>query len=80
MQNDKVSQYMTKFKRSFSQPYTVITPSTPLADLELFLVDKLFALGMSLRHSSRSLSVTPETLIALRMQSRTPGGSSFSPS
>jgi hypothetical protein len=36
---------MTKFKRSALQPYTVITPSTPLDELELFLQDKIFALG-----------------------------------
>lgn len=45
LQNDKVSEYMTKFIRSSSHPYTVITPSTPLAELEQFLGDKLFALG-----------------------------------
>lgn len=36
---------MTRFKRSSAHPYTVITPATPLAELELFLQDKLFALG-----------------------------------
>ena len=46
-QSDKVATYMTKFKRSRTQPYTLITPSTPLADLEQFLQDKLFALGTS---------------------------------
>lgn len=40
-------KYTVKFMREPSQPYTVITPSTPLAELELFLQDKLFALGES---------------------------------
>ncbi|KAF7797040.1 hypothetical protein EIP86_008232 [Pleurotus ostreatoroseus] len=42
--NDKVLVYMTKFRRSRSQPYTVITPSTPLAELEQFLHANLFAI------------------------------------
>ncbi|KIP05647.1 hypothetical protein PHLGIDRAFT_30807 [Phlebiopsis gigantea 11061_1 CR5-6] len=42
--SDKVATYMTKFKRSRTQPYTLITPATPLAALEQFLQDKLFAL------------------------------------
>ncbi|KAG6873881.1 hypothetical protein C0995_009660 [Termitomyces sp. Mi166 len=42
--NDKVSHYMTKFLRTVSQPYTVITPFTPLSDLEDFLQTHLFAL------------------------------------
>jgi len=42
--DDKVSQYMIKFKREVSQPYTLITPATPLADLELFLQNNIFAL------------------------------------
>jgi len=42
--NDKVSQYMIKFRRQASQPYSLITPSTPLADLELFLRNNIFAL------------------------------------
>lgn len=41
---DKVAAYMTKFQRSAYQPYTLITPSTPLADLEAFLQENLFAL------------------------------------
>lgn len=36
---------MTKFKRNASQPYTMITPSTELADLEEFLRQNIFALG-----------------------------------
>jgi hypothetical protein len=44
-QNDKVSQYMTKFKRSASHPYALITPASPLADLEDFLKTNIFALG-----------------------------------
>ena len=45
---------MTKFIRSSSHPYTVITPSTPLADLEQFLQDKIFALGNYPFHRSSS--------------------------
>lgn len=46
-QDDKVSQYMTKFKRSSTEPYTTITPLSPLSDLEGFLKINIFALGMS---------------------------------
>ncbi|THG96505.1 hypothetical protein EW026_g5338 [Hermanssonia centrifuga] len=35
---------MTKFKRVPTQPYTLITPSTPLAELEQFLQDNIFAI------------------------------------
>lgn len=50
-QDDKVFKYTIKFRREPSQPYVVITPWTPLAELELFLQDKLFALGASVRYS-----------------------------
>lgn len=36
---------MTRFKRSASQPYSVITPDSDLADLEEFLQNNVFALG-----------------------------------
>ena len=36
---------MTKFKRSASHNYTLITPSTTLGELEAFLKDNIFALG-----------------------------------
>ncbi|KAH6909545.1 hypothetical protein BKA70DRAFT_1148760, partial [Coprinopsis sp. MPI-PUGE-AT-0042] len=42
--DDKVSKYMTKFNRSSGQPYSLITPMSPLSDLEGFLKDNLFAL------------------------------------
>ncbi|KAI0777769.1 hypothetical protein BD413DRAFT_188339 [Trametes elegans] len=42
--DDKVSQYMTKFKRTAATPYTIITPSTPLAELEQFLKRNIFAI------------------------------------
>ncbi|KAF8899819.1 hypothetical protein CPB84DRAFT_1923670 [Gymnopilus junonius] len=42
--DDKVSQYMTKFKRTSSEPYTIITPLTPLSELEDFLKLNIFAL------------------------------------
>ncbi|OCH93347.1 hypothetical protein OBBRIDRAFT_725017 [Obba rivulosa] len=42
--NDKVSRYMIKFVRSQARPYTLITPSTSLAELEEFLQSNLFAL------------------------------------
>ncbi|KAI0315574.1 hypothetical protein OF83DRAFT_1061833 [Amylostereum chailletii] len=42
---DNVSAYMSRFKRSVAtNPYTVITPATPLADLEQFLAHNIFAL------------------------------------
>ena len=36
---------MTKFKRTSSEPYTLITPLTPLDELEKFLGENIFALG-----------------------------------
>ncbi|TFK22373.1 hypothetical protein FA15DRAFT_596198 [Coprinopsis marcescibilis] len=43
--DDKVSQYMTKFtKRSPKDPYSLITPMSPLSDLEDFLENNIFAL------------------------------------
>ncbi|ETW75914.1 hypothetical protein HETIRDRAFT_330206 [Heterobasidion irregulare TC 32-1] len=43
--SDKVASHMTKFNRSPStNPYTVITPDTPLADVERFLARNIFAL------------------------------------
>jgi len=42
---DKISSCMTRFNRSPStNPYTIITPDTALADLESFLKDHIFAL------------------------------------
>lgn len=37
---------MTKFIRSPTQPYTLITPGSPLEELEQFLKENEFALGM----------------------------------
>lgn len=45
--DDSLEPYMTHFKRSAGTPYTVVTPSTELADLESFLDKNLFALGRS---------------------------------
>ncbi|KAG2032781.1 hypothetical protein BDR03DRAFT_985470 [Suillus americanus] len=42
--NDSISKYMTKFNRSASQHYSLITPLTPLAELAEFLQDNIFAL------------------------------------
>jgi hypothetical protein len=45
-QTDKLSSCMTKFNRSpRTNPYTTITPDTPLAELESFLKDNVFALS-----------------------------------
>ncbi|KAK0445134.1 hypothetical protein EV421DRAFT_1902592 [Armillaria borealis] len=44
IEDDRISQYMTKFKRKTTEPYTLITPATPLAELEAFLQDNIFAL------------------------------------
>lgn len=44
-QNESISKYMTKFNRRASEPYTLITPLTPLAELAEFLQDNIFALG-----------------------------------
>ncbi|KAJ3514093.1 hypothetical protein NLJ89_g2572 [Agrocybe chaxingu] len=42
--DEKVSQYMTKFKRVSTEPYTIITPLSPLSELEEFLKTNIFAL------------------------------------
>lgn len=42
--NDSVVKYMTKFHRRASEPYTLITSDTPLADLAEFLRHNEFAL------------------------------------
>jgi len=42
--DDKVQQYLTKFMRTASHPYTLITPLSSLADLEGFLKIQTFAL------------------------------------
>ncbi|KAH7907574.1 hypothetical protein BJ138DRAFT_1159828 [Hygrophoropsis aurantiaca] len=41
---ESVIKYMTKFKREASQPYTLVTPSTSLTELEEFLRHNIFAL------------------------------------
>ncbi|KIJ39111.1 hypothetical protein M422DRAFT_175777 [Sphaerobolus stellatus SS14] len=42
--DDPVSKAMSKFQRSAGNQYTLITPSTPLGELEGFLNKNLFAL------------------------------------
>ncbi|EKM75651.1 hypothetical protein AGABI1DRAFT_116254 [Agaricus bisporus var. burnettii JB137-S8] len=42
--NDRISKYMVKFIRNASEPYIVITPLTPLSDIEDFLKSHDFAL------------------------------------
>ncbi|KAE9397719.1 hypothetical protein BT96DRAFT_1020617 [Gymnopus androsaceus JB14] len=42
--NEKVSTYMIRFKRSSSEPYTLVTPLTSLDELEGFLRENIFAL------------------------------------
>lgn len=42
--DDRIASYMTKFKRSPYEPYTLITPLTSLSDLEEFLERNIFAL------------------------------------
>jgi hypothetical protein len=45
IQDDQVQNLMTKFDRSAKREYTVITPLSPMEDLEAFLMKNLFALG-----------------------------------
>jgi len=42
--DDQVQNLMTKFDRSAKREYTVITPLSPMEDLEAFLMKNLFAL------------------------------------
>jgi hypothetical protein len=44
-QDDPILDYMIKFQRGRNNGYTLITPASPLLDLEEFLKDNLFALG-----------------------------------
>lgn len=44
--NDNVLKYMTKFKRDSTQKYTLITPDTQLYELEQFLKENSFAIGL----------------------------------
>ena len=53
-QNAKASLYMIKFQRSTSTPYTIVTPLTPLGDLEAFLAHNIFAIGTPLRPAQQS--------------------------
>ncbi|KAG5637180.1 hypothetical protein H0H81_005479 [Sphagnurus paluster] len=56
--NSKVVDHMTKFRRTASEPYTVVTPLTSLADLEAFLKMNLFALGEVRSNLSRAKIIT----------------------
>jgi hypothetical protein len=61
-QGDPVRRHMTKFKRTSSHPYSLITVSTPLAELEEFLKTNIFALGVL--HDDHSIkSVIPDPII-----------------
>jgi len=42
--NDKISKYMIKFVRKSSEPYTLVTPGSPLSELEDFLKTNVFGL------------------------------------
>lgn len=42
--DDPILSHTTQFKRGKAQPYTVITPWTPLAELEAFLKENDFAI------------------------------------
>lgn len=44
-QDDRVIQHISKFNRTSSHPYTIITPSTSLPELEEFLGHNVFAIG-----------------------------------
>ena len=43
---------MTKFNRTSAEPYTIITPLSPLSELEDFLKTNIFALGTVLFYLS----------------------------
>jgi hypothetical protein len=44
-----VEEFTIKFKRNPLHPYTIITPLTPLDELEAFLGDNIFALGRAFK-------------------------------
>ncbi|KAJ8701379.1 hypothetical protein PTI98_000173 [Pleurotus ostreatus] len=54
--SSKVLQYMTKFKRTPAEPYTLVTPLSPLEDLEAFLRDNIFALEYHTHHHQPQLT------------------------
>ena len=64
-QTDSVVTYMSKFRRGPSQTYTLITPDTPLHELEEFLKHNLFALGMIQVNSAREWSTDYVSLYKL---------------
>ena len=47
LQDDRVIKHINKFNRTSSHPYTIITPSTSLPELEEFLRHNVFAIGAS---------------------------------
>ena len=63
---------MNKFKRTAATPYTVITPATPLAELEDFLRGNIFAIVTDRERKFVLGVVTPQDLevSALSSQSR----------
>ena len=48
---------MIKFNRTSSEPYTIITPLSPLSELENFLKTNIFALGTVLYYLSFQCSI-----------------------
>ena len=53
---------MSRFKRTAATPYTVITPSTPLAELEAFLKGNIFAIITDFDRKFVLGVVTPQDL------------------
>jgi hypothetical protein len=75
-QSEKVINVMSRFKRTASQPYTLITPYTPLAELEEFLKHNIFAIGVCPSASCFCVFIfrqsrTPVASLSWRWQQRT---------
>ncbi|KAI9568093.1 hypothetical protein HD554DRAFT_817907 [Boletus coccyginus] len=60
--DDSVKKYMSRFIRNEANPYTVITPDTPLAELAEFLRDNIFALVTDSNRKFVLAVATPQDL------------------
>jgi hypothetical protein len=61
---------MTKFKRTSSEPYKVITPLTSLVDLEEFLKTNIFALGAHPRSNLETRQLLNRFVVSHRLRSQ----------
>ena len=58
-----MNKYMSRFKRTAATPYTIITPSTPLAELEAFLAEVELAIHLQPALANATTSKRAEYLL-----------------